>query len=64
MITSAVLITIIVCVTILLMGLIGTINKAIERRDVKKSLEKFTKAFPELKKKKEDDDDLPKFGGF
>lgn len=46
MLTSGVIITIIICVTLVIMSVINAISKAIERKKVNKDLKPFNDAFP------------------
>lgn len=61
----AITITLIVCLTLILISVLQSVNKAQERKYINKRLDKFKRAFKDLdKKQNDDDDDLPKFGGF
>jgi len=73
---TAIYITLIICSTVALISVMSTINKVIERKQIMKDLDKFTKAFDDkyskksridwdkYEKKEKKEDDLPKFGGF
>ena len=66
--STVIIITLIICGTVILLAVINTVNKALVRRDVIKKLNQFDKAFPTVKhtEKRNDNanDDLPKFGDF
>lgn len=66
--STGIIITLIICGTVILLSVINTVNKAQGRRDVIKKLQQFDKAFPTVKhtEKRNDNanDDLPKFGDF
>ena len=57
-----IVVTLIICITIVLVSIIRVIELEISRKRVMKNLNKFSKAFGV--KDKSDDGDLPKFGGF
>lgn len=61
---TAIVITLIICCTFVILSVISNIGKASERKAVNKKLEQFTKAFPNLKKmeKRDESKDLPKSG--
>lgn len=69
---TAIVITLIVCSTLIIMQAISAIDKANQRKSVMKKLDRFSKAFPaakrsekiEIKEEEETKDDLPKFGEF
>ena len=56
-----VVITLIICATLVLISIIRAVDSASSRKEVLKKLDKFGKAFDN---KKKSDDDGPKFGGF
>lgn len=61
MLTSGVIITIIICATLVAMSVINAIAKAHDRKIVNRSIDKFSKAFPKFEtpeKKDEDRDDF------
>ena len=65
---STVIMTIIICVTVVLLYFITAWEKVQSRKEVMRKVKKFTDAFGDIKpkpvnKKKDDDDDAPlKFG--
>lgn len=68
---NTITIVIIVCITIVVLYAISAIDRALQRKEVNKQINKFSKAFPNntidsvnqnLKKINELKDDLPKFG--
>lgn len=66
--STGIIITLIICGTVILLAVINTVNKALGRRDVIKKLNQFDKAFPTVKhtenRNDNANDDLPKFGDF
>lgn len=46
---TAIVITLIICGTLVVLSIISTISKASERKDLNKKLDRFSKAFPDLK---------------
>lgn len=60
MLTSGVVITLIICATLVVMSIINAIGKAHERKVVNRSIDKFSKTFPkfEVPEKNEDKDDF------
>lgn len=61
MITSGVIITLIICATLIILSVLNTIGKAYERKRVKKELNDFMKAFPTFNKDNKKDDYFSKF---
>lgn len=68
---NTITIVIIVCITIVVLYAISAIDRALQRKEVNKQINKFSKAFPNntidsvnqnLKKINELKKDLPKFG--
>lgn len=57
MITSGVIITIIICVTLVLISLISAWSKNNQRKQVNKSLDNFKKAFTNFEKNNQDNND-------
>lgn len=55
-----VVVTLIVCATLVVISIVRAVESAASRKDVLNKLDKFDKAFG----KKKSDDDFPKFGGF
>lgn len=66
--TTGVIITLIICGTLIVLSAINAIEKARGRKEVIKKLQQFDKAFPNVKptERRNDNanDDLPKFGDF
>lgn len=56
-----VVVTLIVCATLVVISIVRAVESAASRKDVMNKLDEFDKAFGN---KKSDDDDFPKFGGF
>lgn len=64
--STGIIITLIICGTLIIMQIISAVDKANQRKAVSKKLQQFKKAFPTVKpmEKRNNDDDLPKFGDF
>lgn len=62
--TSGVIITLIICGSLVLISLISAIGKAQERKAVNKHLNEFTKAFPKFDEKNKDNDSNDYFKKF
>lgn len=60
---TAIVITLIICGTLIALSIISNVSKANERKSVNKRIEQFKKAFPNLKdlEKRDQSDDFPKF---
>ena len=58
---TAVTITLIICLTLVAICMMAFYSNVAERKEIMKKIDKFDKAFG---KNKDNDDDLPKFGGF
>lgn len=58
MLTSGVIITLIICATLIVMAIINAVAKAHDRKAVNRSIDKFSKAFPkfEVPEKNKNDD--------
>lgn len=59
--STAVIITLIICGTVVLVSIVSAIEKAHERKTVNKQIDKFSKAFPRFEtpeKKDKDKDDF------
>lgn len=61
---NTITIVIIVCITIVVLYAISAVDRALQRKEVNKQINKFNKAFPDYvpKKPEEHDENLPKFG--
>lgn len=62
--STGVIITAIICGTLVLMTVISTIGKANERKQVNKHLSEFTKAFPKFDEKNQDNENNDYFKKF
>lgn len=62
--TTGVIITAIICGTLVLMTVISTIGKANERKQVNKHLDDFKKSFPGFEKKNQDNENNDYFKKF
>lgn len=60
--STGIIITLIICATIVIITIIGGLTAALNRKQVTKQLDQFKKAFPTTTTK--NNDDLPKFGDF
>lgn len=64
MLTSGVIITLIICGTLIIMSIVSAIGKAHERKQVNKHISEFTKAFPKFDEKNQDNDSNDYFKKF
>lgn len=63
--STGIIITLIICCTLIIMQIVSAVAKALGRKEVIKKLQQFDKAFPTVKPmEKRNEDDLPKFGDF
>lgn len=66
--TGIIIITLIICGTLVVMQIISAVEKANQRKEVNRKLQQFNKAFPTVKPTEKNNDnandDLPKFGDF
>lgn len=61
MLTSGVIITLIICGTLVIISIISAIGKAHARKMVNKQLDNFKKAFPSFEEDNSDNDYFKKF---
>lgn len=61
---NTITIVIIVCITIIVLYAISAVDRALQRKEVNKQINRFNKAFPDHapKKLEKHDENLPKFG--
>lgn len=46
---TAIVITLIICATLVVLSIVYSVSSASERKDLNKKLDRFSKAFPDLK---------------
>lgn len=62
--TTGVIITVIICGTLVLLSIISAVGKANERKQVNKHLDDFKKSFPNFEEKNQDNDSKDYFKKF
>lgn len=59
--TTGVIITLIICGTVVILSVISAVGKANERKRVNEQINEFKKAFPKFEEKNQDNDFFTKF---